>query len=278
MIRFLVLFLFPFFVAAQTIDAIAVIVEDEVITTYDIKQEMQLSHVDYDQARKILIRKKLESIEIKKRGISVSESEIYDEIRQLAQRNGMSISQFYDAVRESNGLNSSQLKEKIKERLLSQKLYQSIAMSKLKEPDEQEIKEYYTLHKERFAKPAFVDVIVYSASDRKLLEQKITNPMFYSASIMQQTQRLPSDRINPQLLGMLLQTGQGHFSPIVPNPQGGFMTFYVQKIAPVKEVSLDAVRMQIINAIMGEKRAEILDDYFAKLQDSVDIKEFKIKN
>ena len=66
-----------------------------------------------------------------------------------------------------------ELKEKIKQRLLSQKLYQAIAMSKLSQPDEEEIKEYYKLHKEDFNKIPFFDVIVYSSTDKTLLEKKI---------------------------------------------------------------------------------------------------------
>ncbi len=262
---------------AQTIDAIAVIVEDEIITTYDIKKEMQGSHVDEKQAREILIRKMLEAAEIKKRGIGVSEAEVYDEIRRLSAANNMSISQFYDVVRESNGLSSSQLKEKIRERLLAQKLYQSIAMSKMSEPGREEIKEYHMLHKERFSKPSFVDVVIYSAKNKELLERKMTNPMFFSADIEQHSQRLDTAKINPQLVEMLEKTKEGHFTPVVPNGQNGFMTFYVQKIGPRNEASLEQLKPQIINAIMTDKRAQILDDYFAKLRDSADIKEVRSK-
>ncbi len=257
---------------AKMVDAVAVVVEDEIITLYDITKEMRTAHVTKKEAMEILIRKKLEEMEIKKRGISVSEDEIYDEIRRLAEANKMSISQFYDAVRESNGLSSSELKEKIKERLLSQKLYQSIAMSKLSEPSQSEIEEYFRLHKKEFALPSFVDVIVYSSPKKELLEQKMTNPMFFSAEITQQEQRLDMQKLNPQLAQILLRTPEGSFTQILPNPQGSYMTFYVQKKGAPSEVKLEDIRPRIINAIMAQKRAQILDDYFEKLKDSADIK------
>ena len=50
------------------------------------------------------------------------------------------------------------------------------------------------------------------------------------------------------------------------------MTFYVKKIAKPSEVKLDDVKMDVINEIMAQKRAVILDDYFAKLKDNIDIK------
>jgi hypothetical protein len=256
---------------AKMIDAIAVRVDDAIITTYEIQKEMQLTHVDEKKAREMLIRKKLEEQEMKKRGIFVSETEVYDEIRRLAQANHMSIGQFYDAVRESNALSSSELKEKVKQRLESQKLYQSIAMAKMKEPDANEIEQYYKLHKAQFAKPAYYDVIIYISGDKKLLEQKQHNPMFFSPAISQQDQRITPDKINPQLAQLFEQAGEGNFTPVVPSGNNKFMTVYVKKIGERANVSLEQVKPQIINAIMAEQRQEILDDYFAKLKENADI-------
>ena len=272
MLKILSLVLFIVSLNAAIIDGVAIKIGDEIITIYDIKKEMQLSHTTKEQAKEILIRKKLEALEIKKRNIEVSDDEVYNEIRRLARANNMTISQFYDIVREKNGLSSSELKQKIKERLLSQKLYQAISFSKLNEPDEKEIEAYFNLHKDKFSRPSFIDVIAYSSSDKNLLEQKMQNPMFYSASILQQEQRLDTTRISPQLLNILLRTNENRFTPILPNKKNGFMTFYVKKIAKPSEVKLDDVKMDVINEIMAQKRAVILDDYFAKLKDNIDIK------
>ena len=257
---------------AKMVDAVAVVVEDEPITLYDITQVMQTAHVGKKEAIEILIRKKLEEKEIKKRGISVSEDEVYDEIRRLAAANHMTISQFYDAVRDSNGLSSSQLKKKIKERLLSQKLYQSIAMAKMSEPDEREIEEYFKLHKEEFVHPAFYDVIIYAAPSKELLMKKLSNPMFYSEKIKQTQQRIPYEKLPPALARLLDATKEGAFTQIVPNGKGGFMNFYIERRGPTEDADMQKLRPLIVNAIMNHKRSEILDDYFAKLKDSADIK------
>jgi len=270
--KILFLCLFVLSLSAQIVDGISVIVEDKIITLYDIKQEMQLAHLSKKEAIDVLIRKKLEEIEIKKRGITVTQDEVFAEIRRLAEANHMSLNQFYDLVREKNALTSQELQQKIKERLLSQKLYQSIAMAKLSEPSQTEIEEYYKLHKEEFSKPSFIDVTIYSANNQALLEQKRQNPMFYSPQIMQQEQRIDTARVNPQLVALLMQTKEGHFTQVVPNGQGGFLLFYVQKMGPSQEGSFENFIPQIKNAIMTQKRAEILDDYFAKLKDSADIK------
>ena len=273
MIRYIFIFIFFIsFLHAKMIDAVAVRVGDDVITLHDITDEMRTSHVSKKQAIDILIRKKLEEAEIKKRGISVGVDEVYDEIRRLAASNHMSISQFYDVVRESNGLNSTQLKEKIKERLLSQKLYQSIAMSKMKEPSDSELQEYFKLHKNELTHPLFFDVVIYSAPTSDLLEKKLENPMFYSALISKKDQRIPYDKLSPPLAKLLNATKEGAFTQIIPNGKNGYMSFYLQKRGPQEEVKFDDVKPYIVNAVMNQKRAEILDDYFAKLKDSMDVK------
>ncbi|MEN4053637.1 MULTISPECIES: peptidylprolyl isomerase [Sulfurimonas] len=256
---------------AKVYDGVAVVVEDKAITLLDIKKEMQTEHIDVKKATDILIRKKLESIEIKKRNISVSSSEVYDDIKKMAQRNNMSVSDFYDAVREANGLTSEQLKVKIKQKLLSQKLYSAIAMSSMSEPSEEEIKDYFELHKNDFKHPASFAVVIYDAKQKDLLQEKVDNPMFYSPQIASNEQVLPYNRISPELASLLSKTAVGHFTPVIPNGKGGFMSFYIKSVESAKDITLESMKSQVINAIMAEKREAILSDYFARLRDNADI-------
>ena len=62
-------------VHAEMVDGVAVVVEDAPITLYDIQKEMRTTRVDKKTAIDILIRKKLEEQQIKKRGLRVSEDE-----------------------------------------------------------------------------------------------------------------------------------------------------------------------------------------------------------
>ena len=259
------------FLSAAVYDGVAIVVKGSAITLLDIKKEMQRAKVDAKTASDILIRQKLEELETKERGIEVSSSEVYEDIKKMAQRNGMSVSQFYDAVRESNGLTSSELKEKIKQKLLAQKLYNAIAMSSMAQPNDDEIREYYELHKESFKHPAAFDVIIYEAKDKARLQEKIDNPMFYAPDVTTTEQKLAYDKIAPELAMLLQKTAPGHFTQVVPNGKGGFMSFYIKSIESVKEGDINAVRNQIINALMASKREQVLSDYFAKLRDSADI-------
>ena len=96
--------------------------------------------------------------------------------------------------------------------------------------------------------------------------------MFYSDQIKQSKQRIAYEQLPPALAKLLDSTKEGAFTQIVPDGKGGYMTFYIEKRGPQGEADITKLRPLIVNAIMNQKRKEILDDYFAKLKDSADIK------
>jgi len=256
---------------AKMVDGVAIVIKDEPVTLYDIKEQMRLSHVDAKTASEILIRKTLEKIEIQKRGIGVDSADIYEEIQKRAALNNLSVDSFYAALRDANGLNSQDIKKLIKEQLLSQKLYNAIAYSLISQPTQDEIEEYYKLHKDEFSHPSAFEVIVYKAKDPQLLKQQILNPMFYSPKIDMTKRALFYNQISPQLAQLLENTPQDRFTKIVPDGSGSFMTFYIKSVKKPKQNSIESVKNEIINKIMMQKRAAVLDDYFTKLRHKTDI-------
>lgn len=276
MYKILLTLLFIVSLNAKMVDGVAVVVKGNAITLYEIKELMKSSNIDAGKAADILIRKKLEESEISERKIEVSSSEVYEDIKQTAARNNMSISDFYEAVRESNGLSSTELKEKIKEKLLSQKLYAAIAYSNISEPSDSEIEEYFELHKEKFAHPSAFSVVIYVAKEKSRLQEKIDNPMFYSADIQTNEQELPYDKISPELASLLERTALNTFTEIVPDGKGGFMSFYIKEIKSAKEAGLESARGQILSLIMAEKREQVLGDYFARLRLNADIQTIRM--
>lgn len=257
---------------AKLVDGVAVVVKGEAITLYELKQEMINSQVNLEKATNILIRKKLEEIEIEERKIKVSTAEVYDDIKQTAARNGMSVGEFYEAVRSTKGLTSQDLKAKIKEKLLSQKLYSAIAYASMSQPSDDEIKEYFNLHINEFEHATKFSVIVYSAKDKAKLQDKISNPMFFSPDIQSTEKVLEYSKIPPDLASFLQATQLNSFTPIIPDGNGFHMSFFVQEKIGVESVELESVKNQIVNSIMGDKREQVLSDYFARLRGSSDIK------
>ena len=261
---------------ASVYDGVAIVVKDKAITLFDLKKEMLETHGDAKKASDFLIRQKLETIEILERGIVVNSSEVYDEIKKTAARNNLNISEFYEAVRNSNGMSSTDLKKKIKQKLLSQKLYSAIAYASMSEPTEDDIEEYYELHKDNYKHPSAFTVIIYQAKDKSRLQEKIDNPMFYSPDIQTNEQVIPYDRISPELASLLERTELNHFTAVVPDGKKGYMSFYIKEIKSAKEGGLESVRGQIANSIMGDKREIVLSNYFERLRQNVEIKTLRI--
>ena len=184
----------------------------------------------------------------------------------------MNVSQFYQAVFNSNGLTSKELKEKIKQKLLSQKLYSAISYSSLSEPTEDEIKEYFELHKDNFLHPSAFDVIIYKSSNQNQLQAKITNPMLFTPDVEMVEKTLSYKSIPSALAQILSITPVNHFTRIVPESRGVYMSIYLKDIVKQKDITVDDVRNEIVNKIMAEKREVVLSDYFMRLRHNADIK------
>jgi hypothetical protein len=270
--RFVIIsFLFFTSLFGQIIDGVAIMVKNSPITLYEIRQEMHLSKRDVNQSVDTLIRKKLEQLEAVEKKISVTPAEIEEELERMAKLNHMSVDQLLDAMKTSSGLDKEQAKEKIQENLLGQKLYSSIAFSKIQPATALEEEEYYGLHIDEFSHPEIYEVTVYLSSSREDLIAKIDNPMLNIKGIEAKEERLPSKFINPQLAAMLNKIDVGSFGPVFPNGKEMFMSFYMtNKINMITE-NLDTVRPAIDNMIMGDKRNQVLNDYFTRLRLSADI-------
>ena len=271
MYKFLLSIAFVTGLSAEIVGGVAIVVKDRAITLHDIQSEMSSSNVNKEMATNALVRQKLEEAEIQERKIKVTSGEVYDDIKQTAKRNNMSVNDFYEAALKTRGIGSADVKKKVKQKLLATKLYQAIAYSKVSEPTDTQVKEYFELHKSNFEHPSSFDVVIYQSNNKDALEAKVQNPMFYSPEIKSTEQTLPYDRISPELAGLLTRTPINNFSPIIPDGKGGYMSFYLKEVQSSAEAGFEAMKEQVINAWMAEKREAVLSDYFARLKDNADI-------
>ncbi len=274
--------LFTFFLLcasllANIVGGIAVKVDDETITLYEIEQEREISQESVKQTVDRLIRVKLERIEAKKRNINVTNQEVLDDLKKMAEQNNLTLPQLYEAMSSVRHLSESQTKAKTKEKLLKQKLFNAIAMSQMEEPTEEEIQEYYQLHLSEYQMPKSIDTVVYSAADEQTLKLKISNPMMNAPGVRTENTRLEMAKINPRLASILVQTEDGKFSPILPQAGGsGHMAFYVLRKNEINTPPLELIRSQVENKIMEANREHILNDHFQRMRVNADIKVLRL--
>ncbi len=262
---------------ADIIGGIAVTINDEPITLYEIKQEQAISKLDIKQTVDLLIRTKLEKIEAKKRNITVSNQEVLDELNKMADQNNMTLTQLYEAMSSVRHLSESQTKQKTREKLLKQKLFNAIAMSEMEEPTEEELEEYYNLHIDEYQTPKSIDTMLYSSTSKEALEQKISNPMMNIPGVQTQAQTLETAAINPRLAQLLIQTKDGSFTPVLPQMGStGHMAFYIMKKNELNTPPLELVREQLQAKIMDDKREQILSEHFQRMRVNADIKVLRL--
>ncbi|MCX6060750.1 MAG: peptidylprolyl isomerase [Campylobacterales bacterium] len=258
------------------IGGVAIMVKNSPITLYEVQQEMKQSKTSAQQSADTLIRKKLEQLEASEKKITVTPAEVQEELERMAKQNNLSMEKFLDAMQTARGISQSELKEKLEESLTGQKLYNSIAFSKMAQPTASEEAEYYQLHLDEFSQPEKYVVTTYIAASSEALQTKIDDPMRNVENVASKDETIPSKTINPQLSQILNKIEVGKFGPILPNGKNGFMSFYMKDKPNLVTENLDSVRPQISNAIMGEKRNQVLNDYFTRLRLSADIQVLRL--
>jgi parvulin-like peptidyl-prolyl isomerase len=264
------------FLWSAPVGGVAVLVKNTPITLFEIQQEMKQSGTSANQSADTLIRKKLEQLEAQEKKITVSSAEINEELGRMAAQNKLSIEQFLNAMQTVRGLSEKDLRARVEESIKGQKLYSSIAFSKMGQPTADEENEYYQLHMDEFSRPESFEVTTYLSPSQEALAAKIADPMRHIESIESKDETIPYAKINPQLAQLLNKTPNGSFSPILPNGKNGFMSFYIRDKSNVVTENIDTVRPQIANAILGEKRNQVLNDYFTRLRLSADIKVLRL--
>ncbi len=258
------------------IGGVAIMVKNSPITLYEVQQEMKQSKTSAQQSADTLIRKKLEQLEASEKKITVTPAEVQEELERMAKQNNLSMEKFLDAMQTARGISQSELKEKLEESLTGQKLYNAIAFSKMAQPTASEEAEYYQLHLDEFSQPEKYVVTTYIAASSEALQTKIDDPMRNVENVASKDETIPSKTINPQLSQILNKIEVGKFGPILPNGKNGFMSFYMKDKPNLVTENLDSVRPQISNAIMGEKRNQVLNDYFTRLRLSADIQVLRL--
>ncbi len=130
-------------------NAIAVIVNDSVITLYDIDNVMEQKGASHNQAVSLLIDKSLYEEEVKRFNLAVSKEDILSYIKTLAKSNNMTMVEFKEAIVKQKQ-NYQVFVDDIKKQFLNQKLISKVASGKLQLATDDDIQIYYDNNIEQF--------------------------------------------------------------------------------------------------------------------------------
>lgn len=250
-------------VAAPAVNGIAIIVDDTIITTAQIKRVAAQKGISAKEAAEFLISKTIEESESKKLGVRVEEFEVDQAIMEVANRNNLTIMGLRDVIVQK-GMEWESYRQSIKDELLRDRLAKKVSAQAIGSIDEREMKRYYETHIQEFSAPRIIDVIQYSSKDRTLLEALIRNPLMnVPAEVVKEPLELDGTTLAPKLLYLINQTQEGSFTPIF-DVKEDFLTLFVREKREFEPQPFESVKNIIFQKMAAERESEVLKDYFQK--------------
>lgn len=255
---------------AGMINGVALIVNDEPITIYDIDNTMSVNKIGKNQAVALLIDKALYEQSIKENNISADIFEINDYIEKLANANGMDLYTFKSVVKQKYG-DYTAFEDEAKDAVIRQKLIQKIVKGQLAIATEEDMQLYYEKNKEQFSTSKFYEVTQYTSKNKASLNSAIKNPMVLPSDVEREPVRLASDKLQPQMQYLLNETKINSFTPIfTANKQ--FISLFVTRKEGTTSLNFESVKAKIFNDMMSLREKKYLKDYFEKEKLTADIK------
>lgn len=249
--------------SAGLVDAIALKVNDDIITLYDIDEKMQTLKISKQQAVNMIVDELLFQQEIKTHSIQVTEFDINQYLQNLARSNNMNLDQFKQAV--SAQQNFDLFLANIKQQLLRYKLSQKVLRGKLKDANEADLKIYYENNQMFFEIAKRIDAIKYSSAEQNYLKQVIENPMFSNPEVQKTTQSIDLENSNEQIKYLFSGVAVNSFTKIAKDGTN-FVMYYITKKQDVSVISFENVKSRIYNIIMKEREDKFLKEYFNSLR------------
>jgi hypothetical protein len=253
---------------AGMVNAIAVTVNNEPITLYDIDKEAQMNSLSKQAAFNKLVDALLYDQEVKKYNINVDVFDVDDHIAKLAYQNNMDILDFKSVVSQQQ--NYEEFKESIKKQLKHQKLIKAISSGKLKIVSDNDMKIYYESNIESYRVAQKFDVIAYISKNKELLNQVKENPMMQSEEVMVQNLTFSQEELNAQVKYLLNSTNEKSFTPVFAQNQN-YNMFFISAKKNVTVLKFEDVKESIFQTMMKSREERFLKEYFESLRITANI-------
>lgn len=259
---------------AQNIGGIAMIVENEPITIYDINQTMkQLNTKDKQKAIAFLVDDRIQTSEAKKFGIQVSNFELKKKLDQIAKSNNTDINGLQVKI-EKDGFDFENFKKQIRKDLQKEKLYQSIMQNAKINTDDETLKHFYETNIDKFSTFSNIDLVVYNSSDPELLQKLLNNPMYKNSQIKSKAISLNASSIDPRLLALLNNTKVGNFTPIL-NGENTYIIYFIKEKYGKNPIEFDVIKDQIANVYTINQKEQALKNHLDKIRANAHIEELR---
>jgi len=255
----LTLVLLFFSLQAKVIDKVVIVVNNIPITNYDIQKMTQKTR-DTNKAITLLINDALIKSSLKERDIYIDAFNIENKLREIAEKNGMTLFDFKTILIQKGQLEA--FKEKIKKQL---ELAQLLSFYN-KSITRNNVESYYKSHKDEFIIPKEITATIYSSNNPKILKDIKNNPLLSNPNVKIQNVVLNYKNTSPQLMIFLSKVNAQSFSEIIPMSKTSFSLFYVEKKEGVITLPLNIVASSIFAKLSNENEQKTMKKLLEKLK------------
>jgi len=256
--------------SAGLVDGIALVVNEEPITLYDIDKKMTESKLKKKDAVSMLIDELLYEQELRKYNIEVDIFDVNNYIEKIAKRNKMDLYQFKSIIKQKYK-DFSKYENEIKKDISRQKLVGKVLRGNLKKPTEQDLEIYYNNNVKSFSTASKFHVVQYVTKNKRALLSMKKNPMSNYKDVKKSSVVYEQKKLNSKIRYLLNSTNERTFSPIFTS-NNNFVMLYITKKENVEIMQFDNVKEKIKQILYSEKEKRYLQDFFEKLKLSADIK------
>ncbi len=266
---FLSLIFLSVYSLAGLINAVAVKINNDVITLFDIDQIVLEKNISKNNAVTYLIDKALFAQEIKKQNISVDIFDTNKYLEKLAAANGMDLYNFKSLIKQKYK-NQSIFDDEIKERILKEKLTQSLLRGNLTVATQEDMKLYYDNNQNQYQSSVSYEVIQYASKNRRALLLTKKNPMALIKELKKKELTMENSKLSSQIKYILNETKAGEYTSIF-TANKHYVMLYIKKKNGLKTQNFEEVKSLIFNQIMSEREKRFLDEHFKKARITANI-------
>ena len=261
--------LFSAILSANTIDGIAIKVDGNIITKYEITQLQKSQNLPKEKATQALIDEKLKENEIKRLGIKVDDERIENEINSIAMANKITRAELESALQKQK-INLDTYKAELKEHITNRELMQRILQTNSALASESDLQAFYEKNKNDFKIPTKVKVTSYASNSDVELQRFLQNPLLLNPSIQSKDEEIDVRTLPAQVMGIFLDTPIKNFTPVL-NSGSTLIVFFIKEKGGWEVLPFESAKSMVMQKYSQARESEILNEYFTKIKANANI-------
>lgn len=261
--------LFSVILNANIIDGIAIKVDGNIITKYEITQLQKSQNLPKDKAIDALINEKLKENEIKRLGIKVDDERVDNEINSIAMANKITRAELESALQKQK-INLDTYKAELKEHIINRELMQRILQTNSALASESDLQAFYEKNKNDFKIPTKVKVTSYVSNSDVELQRFLQNPLLLNPSIQSKDEEIDIRTLPAQVMGIFLDTPIKNFTPVL-NSGSTLIVFFIKEKDWWEVLPFESAKSMVMQKYSQTRESEILNEYFTKVKANANI-------